>query len=208
MAHNQQSIEQPERDCRHHEKVHRGDPISVFTKESLPSLRRRAPPPRHIFGYAGLVNIDAELEKLTMDSWRSPQWIVEAHLADQPTNFQPHSRSTAAAPRFPAPIQSKSSAVPTDHSVWPDNCQCIIDIGNSRQIAPNIGLSIETNGSLFGQARRSTLSCCPKTKISASSAARDRNRSTDILKISLHRSNIRLQHRPILDQLPAGMDLR
>ena len=30
---------------------------------------------------------------------------------------------------IPAPVRFKSSAVPTDHSVWPDNCQCIIDIG-------------------------------------------------------------------------------
>jgi hypothetical protein len=42
MAHDQQSIDRTKEDCRHHEKVHRGDPVSVVTKERLPPLRRRA----------------------------------------------------------------------------------------------------------------------------------------------------------------------
>ena len=29
------------------------------------------PPPRHILGDAGLADLDAELEKLSMDPWRS-----------------------------------------------------------------------------------------------------------------------------------------
>jgi aldehyde dehydrogenase (NAD+) len=43
MTHDQQSIEQPERDCRHHEQVHRGNPISMVAKESPPFLRGRNP---------------------------------------------------------------------------------------------------------------------------------------------------------------------
>ena len=101
----------------------------MVAKECLPSLRGRSPPPRHIFGNAGLADIDTKLEKLTMDPWRSPQRVGGAHLADQPTNFQGHGWSTAATPRFPTPIRSKSCTMPTDHSVWPDNCQCIIDNG-------------------------------------------------------------------------------
>jgi hypothetical protein len=52
------------------------------------------------------------------------------------------------------------------------------------------------------------LICCLKTRISASSATRDRSRSITIPKISLHKSNIKQQHRPILDQPPAGWGLR
>src|ERR1700692_1248393 len=33
VTHDQQAVEQPERDCRHHEQVHRGNPISMVTKE-------------------------------------------------------------------------------------------------------------------------------------------------------------------------------
>src|ERR1019366_9701681 len=43
MTHNQQAIEQPERDCRHHEQVHRGNPISMVTKERPPSTKDAMP---------------------------------------------------------------------------------------------------------------------------------------------------------------------
>src|SRR6476660_10172289 len=78
-------------------------------------------------------------------------------------------------------------------------------LGNSRQIPPNINLSIETNRSFLGLARRSTLICCLSTRISASSATCDRNRSRAILKISRHKSSIESQHRAILSQLPARL---
>src|SRR6267142_2417283 len=81
-------------------------------------------------------------------------------------------------------------------------------LGNSRQIPPNINLSIETNRSFLGLARRSTLICCLSTRISASSATCDRNRSRAILKISRHKSSIVSQHRSILSQLPARLNLR
>jgi hypothetical protein len=67
MTHNQQAIEQPEGDCWHREQIHRGNPISMVTKEDPPSLRGRNPPPHHVFGHAGLADIDAKLQKLTMD---------------------------------------------------------------------------------------------------------------------------------------------
>jgi hypothetical protein len=52
-----------------------------------------------MFGDAGLADIDAELEKLTVVSRRSPQRVDDAHLADQPANFQRHRWSTAAGCR-------------------------------------------------------------------------------------------------------------
>src|ERR1700757_3872851 len=76
-------------------------------------------------------------------------------------------------------------------------------LGNSRQTPPNISLSIDPNGSLLGLPRRSTLICCLSTRISASSVAHDRSRSITVPKISLHKSNIEQQHRPIFDQPPA-----
>src|SRR6266513_1727350 len=101
----------------------------MVAKERLPSLRGRAPPPGHILGDAGLADIDAELERLTMDSRRSPQRVGDAHLTDEPANFQRHRWSTAAASRFPAPIQSETGAVPADHGIGSDNCECIIHLG-------------------------------------------------------------------------------
>src|SRR5262249_12083759 len=129
MAHDQQTVEKTKGDRRHDEQVHGDNAISMVAKERLPPLRGRSPPPRHILGHAGLANVDAELEKLTMDSRRSPQRVGDAHLADQPANFQGHWRSTAAAPRFPAPIQSETGAVPAGHGVRSYDCQCIIHLG-------------------------------------------------------------------------------
>jgi hypothetical protein len=86
-----------------------------------------------------------------------------------------------------------------------------IPCGSSRSTGltpPNINLSIETNRSLLGLARRSTLICCLSTRISASSATRDRNRSLAIPKINRHKSSIGYQHRAVLGQLPARLNLR
>src|ERR1700756_3364551 len=81
VAHDQQSIEQPERDCWHAEEVDCDNAIRMVAKECLPSLRGRAPPRCHILGDAGLANIDAELEKLSMDSRRPPTtgWRCSSH---------------------------------------------------------------------------------------------------------------------------------
>jgi hypothetical protein len=56
--------------------------------------------------------------------------------------------------------------------------------------------------------RRRTFICCRNVRISASSAARDRNRSATIQTMSLTRSLILQQHRPILDQLLVRLSLR
>lgn len=40
-----------------------------------------------------------------------PQRIGDAHLADQPANFQRHRRSAASASRFPAPVRSETGTM-------------------------------------------------------------------------------------------------
>src|SRR5882757_2058081 len=60
----------------------------------------------------------------------------------------------------------------------------------------------------LGALRRRTFICCRNVRISASSAARDRNRSATIQTMSLTRSLIPQQHRPILDQLLVRLSLR
>src|ERR1700736_437607 len=56
----------------------------------------------------------------------------------------------------------------------------------------------------LGAVRRRTMICCRNVKISASSAARDRNRSTTAQTMSLKRYLITDQHRPILGQPPVN----
>ena len=62
--------------------------------------------------------------------------------------------------------------------------------GNSWQTQPRTILSTTRNGTRLGLPRRSTMICCRNTGISASNAARGRNRSTTIPKTILQRSNI------------------
>jgi hypothetical protein len=71
VPHDQQSIEQAKRDCRHDEHIHRSDPVSVIAEECPPALGRRISSPDHVLGYAGPSDIDAELEQLSMDPRRS-----------------------------------------------------------------------------------------------------------------------------------------
>jgi hypothetical protein len=68
-------------------------------------------------------------------------------------------------------IRSETGAVPADHGVRSDNASASWTLGNNRQTRPNISLSIKLKG-LLRPIRRSTLICCLKTRISASSSAR------------------------------------
>ena len=63
--------------------------------------------------------------------------------------------------------------------------------GNNPQTQPRTNLSLAENGIRPTLPRRSTMICCRSTRISASSAARDRNRSRTRPKISLMRPSIR-----------------
>src|SRR5580704_3013884 len=65
VPHDQQSIEQAKRDCRHDEHIHRSDPVSVVAEERPPALGRRVSSPDHVLGHARLSDIDAELEEFS-----------------------------------------------------------------------------------------------------------------------------------------------
>src|ERR1019366_8588960 len=130
VPHDQQAIEQTKRDCRHDKQIHRRDAVGMIMKERLPALRWRASSPGHILGHARLSDIDAELEQLAMDPRRAPQQIGNAHLADQPADLRRHSRPATAASRLPAPIRSKTRAMPADNGVRLNDRQ---RIANSRK---------------------------------------------------------------------------
>ena len=53
-----------------------------------------------------------------MDPGSSPQWISQAHVADQLAYFERRLRSAAAASRLPSPEQTKTGTMPTDHGLW------------------------------------------------------------------------------------------
>src|SRR5262249_48859123 len=147
----------------------------------------------------------------SMPSLRSSPWILSA----------PHNGLTMLISRISRRISNDTVGRPQrrrdlqrQYSLKPARCQRITVsgrtigslsyiLGNRRQIPPNTSRAIDENRSLFGLDHRSTLTCGLSIKTSASSVARDRSRSITAPTISLHKSNIEQQHRPILDQLPA-----
>src|ERR1700757_1682206 len=70
VPHDQQSIEQAKRDCRHDEHIHRRDAVGMIADKGSPALGRRVSSPDHVFGDAGLADLDAELKQLAMDPRR------------------------------------------------------------------------------------------------------------------------------------------
>src|SRR6266849_7342433 len=108
MPHDQQTIEQAERDCRHDEQIHRGDAVGMIAEERLPPLGRRTSSLGHIFGHAGLSDRDVELEQLSMDPWRSPQWVDDAHFADQSAYFQRNCWPSTLRSRLPVPVETEA----------------------------------------------------------------------------------------------------
>ena len=72
MPHDQQAVEQPKRDRRHDEHIHRGDAIGMIAEERLPALGRRAPSLGHVLRDGRLPDLNAELEELTVNPGSAP----------------------------------------------------------------------------------------------------------------------------------------
>jgi hypothetical protein len=122
----------------------------------------------HILGDRGLTNVDAELEKLSMDAGSTPQRIGQAHGADQLANFERHLRSAAATSRLPSPERAKPRAMPTDNRLRLYDHQ---GINNARRNPVEAGKNLRSKllkASRFGDFLRSTLTWWRSVKISAS----------------------------------------
>src|ERR1700736_4258897 len=128
MPHDQEAVEQTKRDCRDEEQIHRRNTVGMIIEKCFPALGRRPSTPGHILGHARLSDIDAELEKLAVDARRSPEWICDAHLADQPAYFEWHLRPATTASRLPAPVQPETRAMPTNNGVRLPDRQRIADV--------------------------------------------------------------------------------
>ncbi len=115
VPHDQQTIEQAKRNCRHDEHIHRSDPTSVIVQERLPTLRRWFSSFDHILGHARLSDIDAELEQLSVDPRRSAFVLLESPLCRRPSRtsggIQSRSRSWITGRRQSGVISSVASVI-------------------------------------------------------------------------------------------------
>src|SRR3984893_6833301 len=157
----------------------------MIVEKCFPALGRRPSTLGHILGYARLTDIDAELEKFAVDAWRSPEWICEAHFPDELTRFQWYSRPATMASRLPAPVQPETRAMPANNSVRLHDRQRLANLWK-QPIETNEYQAVEDAEREFPRSSPpQNIICCRNVQISASSAARDRNRSTTVQPMNL-----------------------
>jgi hypothetical protein len=136
MSQDQEAVQQPKRDRRHQEQIHRSDAVGMIAKEGLPALRWRHPPPRHVLCNCGLSHIDAELEQFTVHPRSAPKRVCDTHLADKAANLSRRTRPTTARSGLPTPIGAETNAMPAQQCLRPDNLQGLQDPG-SQPIEPH-----------------------------------------------------------------------
>ena len=93
----------------------------MVTHKRAPALPEGVASPRHILGDGRLSDRKAELQQLTVNAWRPPKRILNAHPPDQRSQIRIDWRSASQGARFPAPISAKACTVPAHEGLRPDD---------------------------------------------------------------------------------------
>ena len=113
MGKYQEDVENMKADRRNREEVDGNELRDVVLKERTPSLRGRLANTHHIFGHAGLANVDTEFEQLAMNARCSPCGILATHLANQIADFTRNGGTARlAVANFPGPEKAKGPSMP------------------------------------------------------------------------------------------------
>src|SRR5262245_17662359 len=88
MLQYQESIQQPKRDRRDNEQIHRRNAVGMIANKGVPALRRWPPSPHHVLCHRSLSDIDAELKQLAMYPRCSPKQVRGTYLVNEFTNFR------------------------------------------------------------------------------------------------------------------------
>jgi len=90
----------------------------MIVQKRAPSLRRRLVRANHVFGHGALGHGVSQQVELRLDSWRASAGVLLGHAPDQSTNIGFDQWSAGlAGPRFSTPIEPKTLAMPSDHSL-------------------------------------------------------------------------------------------
>ena len=136
MPYDDKTIEDPECDRWKDKKVHRRDAAGMVAQKGAPALRWWPRVVAHIPSDCRLSDLEAKLEQFAMNVWGAPERVRPAHLANDRGQLIRDPRSANTVARSPAPIRSKSSAVPANDCLWPDNRYRAKD-GGEPAIKPN-----------------------------------------------------------------------
>ena len=127
------AIERAEGDRRNSEEVHRDNRFTVITEKRKPvrgwlRISRR---PFHPTRDRSLRDLETEHEKLAMDAWRSPRWVLSDHPEDQFPNFLRRLSSPDGPPDLgdQLPVQTESVPVPTHHGFRRDRNEGLLPCG-------------------------------------------------------------------------------
>src|ERR1700720_4021277 len=129
----EKAIERAEGDRRNSEEVHRGNRFPVITEKGKPALSRLriSRGPFHPTRDRSLRDIKIEHEKLTMNAWRSPRWVLNNHPENQFPNFLRCLSSPDGPPDLgdQLPVQTESGLVPTHHRFGRDRNEGLLPSG-------------------------------------------------------------------------------
>jgi len=118
-----EAVQQPKRDRRHHEEVAGGRAAHVVLEERSPGLGWWSwAAPNHVPRYGRFCDLVAQQAKLGLDPRRSPEWITQGHATDQSPDLGVD-HGSAGLPRLPSPVKLESSAVPLHNRRWLDDHQ-------------------------------------------------------------------------------------
>ena len=131
----QESVQQPKRNRRDQEQIHRCDAVGMIAKEGLPALRRRHSPPHHVLCDRGS-DVNSELEQFAVYPRGAPKRICDAHLANEMANVRRCRWPATARSGFPAPKGSEAGTVPAYQRLWSHNFQSVQHF-SSQAIEPN-----------------------------------------------------------------------
>jgi hypothetical protein len=168
----------------------------MIAKKGPPALRGPSPHPRHVLCNARLADIDAELEQFAMDAGAPQSGLARLMFR---INLRISSGTLGLPPRClnfqrqndrnPARCQRTTVSGRTMASVF--------TMPGARQYSPtNTNRSKLLKTDLFGDLRSSTLICCRRTRISASSRALERNGQVSADHSSMRTLSIGHEHHP------------
>jgi hypothetical protein len=129
----EKAIERAEVDRRNSKEVHRGNRFPVITEKGKPTLGwlRLSRCPFHPTRDRSLRDIKTEHEKLAMDAWRSPRWVLNDHPEYQFLNLLRRLSSSGGPPDLgdQLPVQTESAPVPTHHRFGRDRNEALLPSG-------------------------------------------------------------------------------
>ncbi len=124
---NEEAIQKLECQRRHCEEIERDDCLTMIGEESEPALAWIGATSKalKISGDSAFGNFKSKLQEFSVDLRRSPARVLSRHPDDESTNFATDLWSTAARPGSPAPVETKTCPVPSNHRFGLHNDQNI-----------------------------------------------------------------------------------